>query len=150
LWTLETLMEMQIQVGGQVQYPTIKPPTKVQYANTQEVLLETLEKEKKINQMMIEVHSTAVKNNDPQVLEVILEVLQKSVETVRDVSQQITTLQRCDGKMGEFLFDRYLLKEMQIRRTKWESEKMRESTTTPCHQCLPTTIPVDWNTNLHQ
>jgi len=137
LRTLETLMKMQIQVGGQVMYPTIKPPTKVQYGNTLEALQETLEKEKKINQLMIEVHAVATKNNDPQVMEVVHDLLQNSVETVKDVSEQITTFERAEGKMGEFLFDRILLKEMQIRKANWEVEQMR--TTPNCCHCIPRT-----------
>jgi len=126
-WTLKTLTKMQIEVGGQVVYPTIKPPTKVQFTNTLEALQEIFEKERKINQLLIEVHSVAIKNNDPQVMEVITEVLQKSVETVKDVSEQITTFQRLEGKMGEFLFDRYLLKEMIIRKANWETERINRS-----------------------
>jgi len=132
---LETLTKMQIQVGGQVMYPTIKAPTKMQYANTLEALQEILEKEKRINHLLIEVHSTAIKNNDPQVLEIVKEVLQKSVEIVKDVSEQITTFQHLEGKMGEFLFDRYLLKEMQIRKANWEAERIGE-TLIQCH-CSP-------------
>jgi len=141
-------MKMQIQVGGQVAYPTIKPPTKVQYANTLEVLQEVLEKEKKINQLLVEVHSVAIKNNDPQVMEVITEVMQKNVETVKDVSEQITNLQRLEGKMGEFIFDRYLLKEMQIRKANWETERMTRSPN-HCH-CFQTTTPiVSNNSHVH-
>jgi len=135
---IEALMKMQIQVGGQVVYPTIKPPTKVQYANTLEALQEVFEKEKKINQLLIEVHSVATKNNDPQVMEIIKELLQRSVETVKDISEQITTLQRCEGKMGEFLFDRYLLKEMLIRKANWEVERCTRSPN-HCGVHFPTT-----------
>jgi len=142
-WTLETLIKMQIQVGGQVVYPTIKPPTKVQYSNTLEALQEVLEKEKKINQLLIEVHSVAIKNNDPQVMEVIKEVLRKSVETVKDVSEQITIFQRAEGKMGEFLFDRYLLKEMRIRKVNWEAERMTGSPN-HCGVHFPTSINFPW------
>jgi len=147
--TLETLMRIQIEVGGQVVYPTIKPPTKVQYTHTLEVLQETLEKEKRINQILMEVHTVAIKNNDPQVLEVIKELLQNYVETVKDVSEQITQAQRCEGKMGEFLFDKYLVKEMRFRKTNWETEIIRRSPISPCH-CFPTTTPVVWNSNLKQ
>jgi len=148
LRTLEALMEMQIQVGGQVMYPTIKPPTKVQYANIEEVLKETMEMEKKINQLFIEVHSVATKNNDPQVMLVLKELLQKSVETVKDVSEQITIFERCEGKMGDFLFDRYILKEMLIRKANWEAERIM-NTPNHCH-CFPSTpnTPEVWSSNL--
>jgi len=141
---LEALTKMQIEVGGQVVYPAIRPPTKVQYTNTLEAFQDILEKEKKINQLIIEVHSVATKNNDPQVMEVVIELLQKSVKTVKDVSVQITTLQRLEGKMGEFLFDRYLLKEMQIRKASWE---VKRATRSPNHCCahFPTT-PTTTNT----
>jgi len=142
--TMKSLMEMQIQVGGQVMYPAIKPPTKNQYTNTLEVLQEIFDKEKKINQLFIEVHSVAIKNNDPQVMDSVKELLQKSVEIVKDVSEQITTFQRCEGKMGEFLFDRYLLKEMLTRKANWERENV---TNTPNHcgvHCPTTPINFPW------
>jgi len=119
----QILIEAQIQRGGQVVYPTVKAPTKTQFQSIQEVMQQTLENEKQVFQALMDLHAMTIKVNEPHIMNVVRELLQEKTETLRIVSEHLTTLHRLEGKMGEFMFDRFLQKEMRCNKIRFEQER---------------------------
>jgi len=116
----QILMKVQIERGGQVVYPTVKAPAKTQFQSIQEVLQQTLENEKRVYQAFMELHILTVKVNEPHIMNVVRELLQEKTVTLRIVSEHLTTLQRLEGKMGEFMFDQFLQEEMKLKKIQYE------------------------------
>jgi len=139
----QILIKAQIERGGQVVYPTVKAPTKTQFQSIQEVMQQTLENEKRISQALMELHALTIKVNEPHIMNVVRELLQEKTVTLRIVSRHVTTLHRLEGKMGEFMFDRCLLKEMKFNKMRFEQVRavnnQWEQTFTP--SCTSTINP---------
>jgi len=109
------LMDYQNKRGGRVKFHNIKKPCKDQWGRGLDAMEDALELEKHVYQSLLDLHTTAVTANDPQ-LQDFLEsnFLGEQVDSVKELSDFVGTLKRMEGPsypLGEYQFDKMTLGE---------------------------------------
>jgi len=102
----EKIMKYQNMRGGKIVLQTVERPERDVWGTAQEAMKAALEMEKNINQTQLELHHLAQKHNDAQMCDWIEEhCLEKSVESIKKLSDHVTNLSRVGSGLGEFVFD---------------------------------------------
>jgi len=105
----EKFMKYQNMRGGRVVLQTIQKPDRDEWGSGVDAMETALGLEKTVNQSLLDLHSTADKHGDAQMMDYIEgEYLKEQVEAIKDLSDKITNLKRVGPGMGEWHFDREL------------------------------------------
>ncbi|KAL3654888.1 hypothetical protein CASFOL_000674 [Castilleja foliolosa] len=110
----EKLMEYQNKRGGRVQLVAMQiPPSEFDHVQKGDALYAmelTLALEKLTNDKLLNLHSVADKNNDPQLADFIeSEFLEEQVQAIKQISEYVAQLRRVGKGHGVWHFDQMLL-----------------------------------------
>nr|CAA65771.1 ferritin [Medicago sativa] len=110
----EKLMKYQNIRGGRVVlHPIVSPPSEFDHAEKGDALYAmelALSLEKLVNEKLLNVHSVADRNNDPQLANFIeSEFLVEQVESIKKISEYVTQLRLVGKGHGVWHFDQTLL-----------------------------------------
>jgi len=111
----EKLMKYQNMRGGRVKlFSILMPPSDFEHAEKGEALYAmelALSLEKLVNEKLLNLHSVAEKNNDPQLAEFVEgEFLAEQVESIKKIAEYVTQLRMVGKGHGVWHFDQVLLK----------------------------------------
>ncbi|CAL0324685.1 unnamed protein product [Lupinus luteus] len=114
----EKLIKYQNIRGGRViLHPITSPPSEYVHAEKGDALyaLElTLSLEKLVNEKLLNLHSVAVRNNDPQLADFIeSEFLTEQVEAIKKIAEYVTQLRLVGKGHGLWHFDQSLLDDLE-------------------------------------
>ncbi|CAI9097292.1 OLC1v1033682C3 [Oldenlandia corymbosa var. corymbosa] len=112
----EKLMKYQNMRGGRVKlHPVMNPPSEFEHVEKGDALYAmelALSLEKLVNEKLLNVHSVADQNNDPQMADFIeSEFLEEQVEAIKKISEYVTQLRMVGKGHGVWHFDQRLLHE---------------------------------------
>lgn len=125
-------MKFQNKRGGRIVLKDIQKPLKDEWGTPLEAMQAALELEKAINSSLLELHASATKHDDSVMTDyiegifsifkklnfssdlliyffVFEEFLQEQVESIKQISDYITTLKRVGPGLGEYIFDKETL-----------------------------------------
>ncbi|KAL9242575.1 hypothetical protein vseg_016561 [Gypsophila vaccaria] len=110
----EKLMKYQNMRGGRVKlFSILMPPSEFEHAEKGDALYAmelALSLEKLVNEKLLNLHSVAEKNNDPQLQEFVEgEFLGEQVESIKKISDYVTQLRMVGKGHGVWHFDQMLL-----------------------------------------
>ncbi|XP_074264559.1 ferritin, chloroplastic-like [Silene latifolia] len=110
----EKLMKYQNMRGGRVKlFSILMPPSDFEHAEKGDALYAmelALSLEKLVNEKLLNLHSVAEKNNDPQLQEFIEgEFLAEQVDSIKKIADYVTQLRMVGKGHGVWHFDRMLL-----------------------------------------
>jgi len=145
---IQTLITIQQDWEGDLEFTDLKAPSQVEFDSILEVLTEVLEKEKKINKKLVELHSKLVRNPEETSTaeEEVVEMVQWRDNIIQQVVEHIIHLEQNHGNVGEHsvsmmmqeehlrLKERYL-QEQQLKRqsllpTTPEQQRKQQSSST--------------------
>lgn len=102
-----TLMKYQNTRGGRIVLQNVQKPEKDEWGSALEAFQAALALEKFNNQSLLELHSLAAQNNDPQMCDFLEDkYLRHQVESIEEIGKFITNLKRVGTGLGEFMFDK--------------------------------------------
>jgi len=105
----EKLMKYQSKRGGRVVLRDIARPEKDEWGTPLQALQTALTLEKNVNQSLLNLHALSSSHNDPHLCDFIEEhFLEEQVESIKEISDMITRLQRVGTGLGEYIFDKEL------------------------------------------
>lgn len=112
----EKLIKYQNTRGGRVVlYPIVSPPSEFDHAEKGDALYAmelTLSLEKLVNEKLLNLHSVADRNNDPQLADFIeSEFLEEQVEAIKKIAEYVSQLRLVGKGHGVWHFDQRLLHE---------------------------------------
>ncbi|KAM7349417.1 ferritin 3 heavy chain homolog isoform 1-T1 [Cochliomyia hominivorax] len=104
----EMFMEYMNKRGGTIEIEAIeKPPDKI--ATAKDAMLAALHLEKQVNQALLEAHTIASKNNDPNMCDFIeANFLQEQVDAIKQLADFVRQIERSECDLGNYLFDKYI------------------------------------------
>ncbi|KAK2432630.1 ferritin-3, chloroplastic [Trifolium repens] len=110
----EKLMKYQNIRGGRVVlYPIVSPPSEFDHVEKGDALYAmelALSLEKLVNEKLLNLHSVADRNNDPQLADFIeSEFLDEQVQSIKKISEYVTQLRLVGKGHGVWHFDQSLL-----------------------------------------
>ncbi|KAL3617467.1 Ferritin-3, chloroplastic [Castilleja foliolosa] len=110
----EKLMEYQTKRGGRVKLQSLlMPPSEFDHVEKGDALYAmelTLALEKLTNEKLLNLHSVADKNNDPQLSDFIeSDFLEEQVQAIKQISEYVAQLRRVGKGHGVWHFDQMLL-----------------------------------------
>ncbi|KAK9668530.1 hypothetical protein RND81_13G067000 [Saponaria officinalis] len=110
----EKLMKYQNMRGGRVKlFSILMPPSEFEHAEKGDALYAmelALSLEKLVNEKLLNLHSVAEKNNDPQLQDFVEgEFLEEQVESIKKISDYVTQLRMVGKGHGVWHFDQMLL-----------------------------------------
>lgn len=93
--------------GNIVLKPIAQPQTNWQSA--QNAMMEALKLEKKVNEDLLQLHTLASTHNDPNLLDFLeTEFLQEQVDSIKEIADHVTNLERVGTGLGVYIFDKEL------------------------------------------
>ena len=102
-----TLMKYQNTRGGRIVLQNVQKPEKDEWGSALEAFQAALALEKFNNQSLLELHSLAGTNGDPQMCDFLEDkYLREQVESIEEIGKIITNLKRVGKGLGEFMFDK--------------------------------------------
>nr|AFX93743.1 ferritin 1 [Ruditapes decussatus] len=105
----EKLMKYQNKRGGRVVLQAIQKPDRDEWGSGLDAMKAALQLEKTVNQALIDLHKIASSHDDPQMTDFIEEeFLKEQVESIKEISDHVTTLTRLGSGHGEWHFDQKL------------------------------------------
>ncbi|XP_062991312.1 ferritin heavy chain B-like [Elgaria multicarinata webbii] len=109
----EKFLKYQNKRGGRVVLQDIKKTHQDEWGSTLDALKSALDLEKKVNQVLLDLHKLATEKGDPQLCDFLeSEYLEEQVKAIKLLGDHLTNLQRLgvpQNGMGEYLFDRLTL-----------------------------------------
>jgi len=110
---VQTLLKIQQDWEGSIDFTDLDAPTKVEFNTVLEVLYEVLEKEKKINKKLVELHSRLVRNVEETrtAEEEIEEMVQWRDHVIEQIAEHIIHLEQNHGTVGEFTVNKMMQDE---------------------------------------
>lgn len=106
----EKLMKYQNHRGGRIVLQKIDKPAKDTWGTPLDALQSALELEQTVNQSLLDLHQLATKHNDPHLCDFLeSEMLDEQVESMKQLGDYITNMNRVGSGLGEFMFDKHLL-----------------------------------------
>jgi len=124
---IQTLIKIQQQIGGTVILPELRAPTNIEFESVLEILHDALVKDKKINKILLEIHSRVLRTVEQPLSDAILdieEMLQERDQHIQQIVEQILHLEQNQGQVGEYVVSK-LLKEEHIRVRKIQVEELQ-------------------------
>ncbi|KAF4520840.1 hypothetical protein B566_EDAN007136 [Ephemera danica] len=105
----EKLMKYQNKRGGNIVLKDIASPSKSNWGSAVEAMEEALNLEKKVNESLLNLHTVATNHGDANMCDFLeSEYLQEQVESIKEISDHVTNLQRVGEGLGIFVFDQKL------------------------------------------
>lgn len=105
----EKLMKYQNKRGGRVVLKDIQRPEKDEWGTPLEAMQTALALEKNVNTSLLALHGLAQTHNDAHMCDFLeSEYLEEQVESMKQMSEMITKLQRVGPGLGEYTFDKNL------------------------------------------
>jgi len=126
----QTLMKVQQQIGGSVVLKKLEAPAKQQFDSLEQILEDSLKKEKKISKILLELHSNLVNDVEPRIVEKIETILQYRDEVLEQIQQQLLHLQQNVGQVGEHQVSQYLEEDHSRSKVERLERNLLKSTTT--------------------
>ncbi|ELT95406.1 hypothetical protein CAPTEDRAFT_19905 [Capitella teleta] len=106
----ERLMKYQNTRGGRVVLQDIQKPEQEEWGTGLDAMLFSLDMEKRVNQSLLDLESTALAHADPELADFIAsEYLHEQVAAIKGICCHITNLRRCGCGLGEFLYQKEAL-----------------------------------------
>jgi len=101
----EKFMKYQNSRGGRIVLQDIKAPA-LEWKDHVTALEDALALEKKVNESLLAIHTTASDNNDAHLADFLeSEFLDEQVEAINKLSKLITNAKRCGDGLGVYTFD---------------------------------------------
>ncbi|XP_015510601.1 soma ferritin-like [Neodiprion pinetum] len=95
--------------GGRIVFMDIKCPEKGDWGTGKDAMIEALNLEKKVNESLLNLHTTASVHSDPNFLDFLeTEFLQEQVDSIKEIGNHVTNLERVGEGLGVFMFDKQL------------------------------------------
>lgn len=105
----EKLMKFQNMRGGRVVLKAIDKPEKDEWGSALEAMQASLDLEKTVNQLLLELHGVATTRGDPHLTDYLEEhYLNEQVESIKQLGEFVTQLKRVGPGLGEYIFDKEL------------------------------------------
>lgn len=106
----EKFMKFQNQRGGRIVLQDIKAPEKSDWGSALEAMQAALSLEKSVNQSLLDLHGVADQHQDHQFADWLeSHFLTEQVESIKEISDHITNLQRNGSGLGEYLYDKHTM-----------------------------------------
>ncbi|XP_044254015.1 soma ferritin-like [Tribolium madens] len=103
------LMEYLNKRGGHIVLTEIPAPEKQDWGTAQEAMCSALELEKKVNESLLVLHSTASGHMDVNLCDFLeTHYLQEQVDAIKEIADHVTNLKRVGEGLGVYMFDRTL------------------------------------------
>ena len=100
-------MTYQNKRGGSINLTSIESPAKNDWLSAKDAMVEALDLEKKVNTSLLEMHALATRHNDPNFLDFLeTEYLQEQVDSIKEIADHVTNLQRVGEGLGVYVFDK--------------------------------------------
>ncbi|XP_067655835.1 soma ferritin-like [Haliotis asinina] len=106
----EKLMQFQNLRGGRIVLQNVQKPERDEWGSGLDAMQSALALEKNVNQALIDLHGVADAHNDAHMADFIEEeFLKEQVESIKQISEYITSLKRVGPGLGEYMFDKETL-----------------------------------------
>ncbi|XP_054710823.1 soma ferritin-like [Uloborus diversus] len=106
----EKFMKYQNMRGGRIVLKPIEKPALEDWMGGLQAMKAALELEKTVNQSLLDLHGLATAHNDAQMCDFLeSEFLKEQVESIKELSDYVTNLQRVGTGLGEYMFDKETL-----------------------------------------
>ncbi|XP_046328230.1 soma ferritin-like [Haliotis cracherodii] len=106
----EKFMQFQNQRGGRIVLQNVQKPERDEWGSGLDAMQAAHALEKNVNQALIDLHGVADTHNDAHMADFIEEeFLKEQVESIKQISDYITTLKRVGPGLGEYMFDKETL-----------------------------------------
>lgn len=94
--------------GGNIALTPIEAP-KTDWASAQYAMKQALELERNVNEKLLDLHGIASTHNDPNLMDFLeTEFLQEQVDSIKEIADHVTNLERVGENLGVFIFDKEL------------------------------------------
>jgi len=139
---VQTLIKIQQDWEGSVDFTDLNVPKKVEFESVLEVLNVLLKKEKKINKKLVELHSKLMRNVEqtPTATEEIIEMVQWRDHIIQQIVEHIVHLEQNQGTVGERTVSRMMQEEhSRLKQVDLQEQQVKYQTllpTTPEQQKL--------------
>jgi len=137
VWSdVQTLIKMQEDFDGQIDFSDLSAPSNVDFDSVVEMLQEVLKKEKKINKKLVELHSRLERNvNTPSFTQEIEEMVQWRDHIIEQIVEHIVHLEQNEGTVGEFTVSKMMHEEyLRLKQVDLQEKQVK-------HQSLLPTTP---------
>ncbi|XP_022913338.1 ferritin heavy chain B-like [Onthophagus taurus] len=105
----EKFMVYMNQRGGRIVLLPISQPEKQEFSNALEAMGAALELEKRVNDDLLQLHSTASGHMDVNLCDFLeTHYLQEQVDAIKEIGDHLTNLRRVGEGLGVFMFDQKL------------------------------------------
>jgi len=137
---IQTLITIQQDWEGDLEFTDLKAPSKFEFDSVLEVLTEVLEKEKKINKKLVELHSKLVRNPEETSTaeEAVLEMVHWRDNIIQQIVEHIIHLEQNHSKVGEFSVSQMMQEEhSRLKETYLQKQQLKRQSllpTTPMQQ----------------
>jgi len=135
---VQTLLKIQQDWDGSVEFKDLDAPQIVEFDSVLEVLMEVLQKEKKINKKLVEFHSKLVRSDEETTAaeEDVIEMVQWRDLVIQQIVQHIIHLEQNQGTVGEFTVNRMMQEEhFRLKQKDLEEQQIKQQQ----QSLLPTT-----------
>jgi len=126
----QTWIKIQQHIGGSVVFKKLEAPAKQQFDSLEEILEDSLKKEKKISKVMLKLHSHLASDVEPRIVQKIETILQHRDEVLQQIEQQILHLQQNVGQVGDNQVSNYLEEDHSRSKVERLEKKQWKITTT--------------------
>lgn len=94
--------------GGTIVFSPIENPQN-SWTSAKDAMSDALELEKKVNENLLNLHALASTHGDPNFLDFLeTEYLQEQVDSIKEIADHLTNLQRVGEGLGVYVFDKEL------------------------------------------
>jgi len=105
----QKLMKFQNQRGGRIVLKSVEKPERDEWGSALEAMQASLELEKNVNQMLLDLHKVATVHADANMTDFLEgEYLKEQVESIKELAGYVSQLKRCGPGLGEYIFDKEL------------------------------------------
>ncbi|EFN79593.1 soma ferritin [Harpegnathos saltator] len=102
------LLAYQNKRGGNIFLQPIKDPV-TDWQSAQNAMMEALQLERKVNEHLLQLHELASTHNDPHLMDFLeTEFLQEQVDSIKEIADHVTNLERVGDGLGVYIFDKEL------------------------------------------
>ncbi|XP_066303341.1 soma ferritin-like [Branchiostoma lanceolatum] len=106
----QKLMTYQNLRGGRVVLQNIQKPEREDWGSGLDAMQAALALERNVNQALLDLHKTALRHNDPQMMDFLEEeYLEEQVRSIKEFADHVTNLKRVGTGQGEYLYDKLTL-----------------------------------------
>lgn len=102
-------MSYQNKRGGSIILTPIESPDKNDWVGAHDAMTEALKLERRVNESLLALHGIASKHNDANFLDFLeTEYLQEQVDSMKELADHVTKLERVGEGLGVYMFDQEL------------------------------------------